>query len=425
MHAFDPSEQEASNVRHFLRWARSASEQQRAEAALTLAWAFRYIVEPHGLHVDLEFCIASLLDDPSPLVRRALAEAIADVPDAPRYVVIALADDRPDIASVVLSRSRVFTEAELAQYAAAGEECVQLAIARRADLPAAVAACLSEKAGAEVVAALVRNTLVRLPAIILRQVSGRFGADREICDAMLERSDLPPFLRCDLTETAVAARVARFSNSEVRSGRIERVTRMVMDRCVVRAASTSSPEEIGELVRHLRAKGALTTTLILRALASGESAFFEAVVAELSSLDLQRVAALARHPMSAGFAALLRRAGFAPYCLAPLRFALLILKGARRANRGRVLRPVASRLIDYCAARPEPEIGAIVARLRGLEKEAALDDARAFAKAFEAQRLETIDATNELERLETPLGMALLEKLDLLEMSATPFAMAC
>jgi uncharacterized protein (DUF2336 family) len=51
-----------------------------------------------------EGLMLKLLDDPSPLVRRALADALAASPAAPAPVIIALASDQPQIAAPIYQR---------------------------------------------------------------------------------------------------------------------------------------------------------------------------------------------------------------------------------------------------------------------------------------------------------------------------------
>src|SRR6201999_2991955 len=81
-------------VRQFLQWVRNASPGERAEATSALARAY--------LHSDLstddlaaaEGAMIMLLDDPSPLVRQAMAEVFSLAQKAPRVVVHALAADQ-------------------------------------------------------------------------------------------------------------------------------------------------------------------------------------------------------------------------------------------------------------------------------------------------------------------------------------------
>ena len=127
-------------VRQFLQWVRNAPPGERAEATSALARAY--------LHSDLstddlaaaEGAMIMLLDDPSPLVRRALADVFASAQKAPPVVVHALAADQPDVALPVLSRSPLLLEDDLVDLIATGHPEAQIAIAGRAMLSRSLAA---------------------------------------------------------------------------------------------------------------------------------------------------------------------------------------------------------------------------------------------------------------------------------------------
>ena len=88
-------------VRHFLQWVRTAEAAERAEATSALARAYLYSDLTQDDRIAAEGAMIMLLDDPSPLVRYALADAIGSSADAPAAVVHALVNDQPDIATVV------------------------------------------------------------------------------------------------------------------------------------------------------------------------------------------------------------------------------------------------------------------------------------------------------------------------------------
>src|ERR1700686_5260151 len=100
-------------VRQFLQWIRHAPPGERAEATSALARAYLY----SGLSPDdlaaAEGAMTMLLDDPSPLVRRALAEVFASSQWAPPAIVYALAADQSEIAELVLERSPLLFDADL------------------------------------------------------------------------------------------------------------------------------------------------------------------------------------------------------------------------------------------------------------------------------------------------------------------------
>jgi uncharacterized protein (DUF2336 family) len=119
-------------VRDFLDWVRTAPAGKRAEATSALARAYLYSdLSPDDLGAA-EGAMLMLLDDPSPLVRRALADALAASPSAPPAIVLALAADHPDIAAPVLALSPLFVDADLVDAVATGTPAVQTAIASRA-----------------------------------------------------------------------------------------------------------------------------------------------------------------------------------------------------------------------------------------------------------------------------------------------------
>src|SRR5438093_9252075 len=100
-------------VRHFLQWVRTASAGQRADATSALARAYLYSDLSADDRMAAEGAMIMLLDDPSPLVREALAQTLAVAAEAPPAVILALAGDQPEIAGVVLERSPLLLDADL------------------------------------------------------------------------------------------------------------------------------------------------------------------------------------------------------------------------------------------------------------------------------------------------------------------------
>src|SRR5215470_15747424 len=71
-------------VRQFLQWVRQAPAGERAEATSALARAYLYSDLSADDRAAAEGAMIMLLDDASPLVRRAMAEAFASAEDAHR-----------------------------------------------------------------------------------------------------------------------------------------------------------------------------------------------------------------------------------------------------------------------------------------------------------------------------------------------------
>src|SRR5438128_1301733 len=162
-------------VRHFLHWVRMAPAAERADATGALARAYLYSDLSPDDRAAAEGAMILLLDDPSPLVRYALADALAASGDAPAAVVHALINDQPDIATLVLERSPLLLDSDLVDSVAIGGTQIQSAIARREILPCAVSAAIAEVGSAEACLTLIENMSADIAAFSLARIAQRFG----------------------------------------------------------------------------------------------------------------------------------------------------------------------------------------------------------------------------------------------------------
>src|SRR5215831_12122043 len=136
-------------VRHFLQWVRTAAAGDRAEATSALARAYLTSDLSDDDRIAAEGALVMLLDDPSPLVRRAMAEALGASEDAPPAVIFALTNDQTEIATIVLEHSPLLVDTDLVDSIGSGRMDIQCAIARRYHLPRSVAAAIAEVGTAE------------------------------------------------------------------------------------------------------------------------------------------------------------------------------------------------------------------------------------------------------------------------------------
>src|SRR6476619_2925833 len=172
-------------VRQFLQWVRTAEATERAEASSALARAYLYSDLSDDDRAAAEGAMILLLDDPSPLVRYALADALGASADAPPAVVHALVNDQPDIATVVLERSPLLLDSDLVDSVAVGGTVMQSAIARRELLPRAVSAAIAEVGSAEACLTLIENTSADIAEFSLSRVVQRFGHLAAIRESLL------------------------------------------------------------------------------------------------------------------------------------------------------------------------------------------------------------------------------------------------
>ena len=371
-------------VRQFLQWVRHAPPGERAEATSALARAY--------LHSDLsaddlaaaEGAMIMLLDDPSPLVRRALSEIFASAQKAPRVVVHAPAGDQPDIAMPVLARSPLLMEDDLIDLVAIAHPECQVAIATRAMLPRSLAAAIAEVGSAQACLALLENSDADIAWFSIDRMVERFGHLAPIRENLLARDDLPMAMRQALL-SKLSRTLAGFvaARQWLGSEHAEYAAKEACEKATVALAADTPYEEIGALVQHLRQSGQLTAGMILRALLSGNVVLVEEALAELSGIALERAASYIHDKNISGFRALYSKAGLPDLAYPAFREALAAMReGVLLGEQGgaaRLKRRMVERVLEACACEPMTDM-ALLALLRRFAVEAAREEARMFCE---------------------------------------------
>jgi uncharacterized protein (DUF2336 family) len=369
-------------VRQFISWIRTASAGERAEATRALARAWLISDLSPDDRIAAEGALLMLLDDPSPLVRKAMSETFARSLDAPAAIVRALSADQPNVALPVLEHSPLLIDADLVDIVATGNDEVQCAIARRVALPASVCAAIAEVGCAAASLELIENPNAELAPFSWDRIVERHGHLAAIREAMLVLDDLPAATRAGLV-AKLSQTLAQFvvARNWLSADRAERVTAEARDRSTLNIAARTRDEDMQGLVRHLRVTGQLTAGLILRALLSSNLDLFDAALAELADLPRSRVSALLHERGGNSLHALLRRAGLPEATFAAFQVALDACHeqgfvdsddGAVRLRRRMVERVLTHCQTDRAAAEP------LMVLLRRFATESAREEARLF-----------------------------------------------
>jgi len=370
-------------VRQFLQWLRTAGAAERAEATSALARAYLYSDLSADDRAATEGALIMLLDDRSPLVREALARALAFSDQAPPPVILGLAADQPEVASWVLEHSPLLMDADLVDAVATGRPAAQAAIARRPDLPCAVSAAIAEVGSAEACLVLLENDSAEVVAFSLDRMVERHGHLAAIREAMLVREDLSAPTRqalvAKLSQTLAGFIAARAWLDEEHA---QRIAKEACEKATVTLAAVSPSTEIPRLIRHLRESGQLNAGIVLRALLSGNIAMFEQALAELSELPPQRVSALLHDRRGAGFRALYNQAGLPASTYSAFREAVDAMReGGFIGEPGgatRLKRRMVERVLTRCAEESLGDIEPLLLLLRRFAAEAAREEARMF-----------------------------------------------
>jgi len=372
-------------VRQFLCWIQTAPPGERADATSALARAYLYSDLMREDRLAAEAAMTVLLDDPSPLVRRALAEALASSAHAPHGIMLGLARDQTDIAEIVAARSPVLNEGELIDLIAGTVERVQCAVASRTPLSRSLAAAIAEIGAAATCLTLIENPEAELTGAAFNRMAERHGHLAAVREPLLLREDLAVETRQSLV-AKLSHTLARFVTHRewLPEERARNVAREACDRVTVAIAADTDSHEVTHLIRHLLASGQLTGGLMLRALLAGNVRFLVEALAELTGLRRERVVAIVSDRSGHGFHALYQKAGLPEAAYRAFRAALEVIHETGFAGDTLGHAVLRRRIVERVLARYEEaadgELDHLLALLRKLAAEAAREEARIYTE---------------------------------------------
>ncbi|MDM9622371.1 DUF2336 domain-containing protein [Rhizobium sp. S96] len=334
-------------VEAFLRWVETAKAGDRARAANALGRAYLQSEMSVDERNAAEMAMTFLLDDPSPKVRLALAEAIAWSPEAPRAVILSLAGDQPEIACHAVTCSPLLSDSDLVDLAARGNAITRMLIAARAVVSRPVSAALAEIGEDEDVLCLLENEGAAIAPASLKRIADRLGDCCDIRNILLERPDLPADARQLLTQHISDALVSLpLAQVTIGVDRLRRIAREATETAIVSIAGEIAPREVAGLVEHLRANGRLTPSFLMHALCAGKVEFFAGAIVNLTGCDERRARSILATGRVHAVRALYESAGLAREISVIFVEATLLWRDATRKASGTMLANVCGRLLE-------------------------------------------------------------------------------
>ncbi|CCM75715.1 DUF2336 domain-containing protein [Rhizobium mesoamericanum] len=355
-------------VEAFLRWAETAKAGDRARAANALGRAYLQSEMAVAERAAAEMAMTFLLDDPSPQVRLALAEAIAFSPDAPRAVILSLAADQPEIACHAVTCSPLLMDADLVDLAAGGSDITRLLIAARGTISRPVSAALAEIGDEEAILCLLENDGAAIAPCSLKRMAERFGHCCEVRSLLLDRGDLPVEARQLLTQhVSVALCNLALVQETIDPSRLHRISREANEAAIVSIAGEITSREISDLVEHLRTSGHLTPSFLMHALCSGKVEFFAGAIVNLTGCEERRVRSILATGRMHAVRALYEAAGLSREISALFVEATLLWRDASKKLSATMLGDVCGKLLErfrrHATHGPQRELLEMIERL--------------------------------------------------------------
>ena len=370
-------------VSHFLKWIYTAKVAQRAAAAAALARAYVNADLPFEDRCAAEAALTFLLDDPSSKVRQAMAEALSMSRHAPIQIVTALAADQPEVAGLILARSPLLTDADLIERVEHGQKATQTLIADRPCVSMAVSAAIAELGDADACSVLLTNAGAQIASLSFRRIAERHGHVASVRECLVRDDRLPADCRhMLLVKLSEALKGSPLVLALMGQARAERVMRDACVKASITLIEGTQAHEHAALIEHLRLRGDLTASFIIRAVAHGKIDFFGSALVALTGQGENRIRTLLAGAHDTALQALFRAAGLAAATHGVLISALKVWRDVANGKRVAGVQEVSWLMLkELGGQRAEGDLAALV---KSIHLEALRDNARGHALAIAA-----------------------------------------
>jgi uncharacterized protein (DUF2336 family) len=243
-------------------------------------------------------------------VRASVSNGLRHSPHLPRDVALRLSNDIDAVALPLLADSLVLTNEDLVDLAGRGSARKQETIAARPYLTENVSDALIVHAAEPAVAVLMANPTAAIAEHSLNTAVTRFGDSFRVTQAMVMRHSLPITVSERLV-TLVSDELQRHlvTVHDLPPGVAADIVLRSREQSIIHLSMGSSEEELAAMVTQMHRSGRLTPTLVLRALCTGDIAFFEAAMAVKGDVPIANAQILIHEPSRRGLTALYGKAG--------------------------------------------------------------------------------------------------------------------
>jgi uncharacterized protein (DUF2336 family) len=280
-------------------------------------------------------------------VRASLSRALRHSPNLPRDVARRLAQDVEFVALPMLADSLVLTDEDLIEIVRLGSPLKQEAIASRLNLTETVSDALVTHAEEPAVAVLMANKTAAIAENTFHRAVTRFAGSDKVKRAVALRETLP---------IAVAERLATMVSKALQNHLVAahdlapataaNIVLASREHAIIHLSFGASDDDLRHMILQMHRNGRLTPSLILRALCTGDIAFFEAAMAVKSNVPLDNAQILIHERSRRGLVALYRKAAMPEALFVAVQAAVNVVDEWRFDGEPRDLERFQSRVIS-------------------------------------------------------------------------------
>lgn len=304
------------NLAQLVDLARERSSSKRRELLRRMTDLFVAAPESYGEREADQFgdIVTQLAHEMEMEVRRTLAHRLAKIPNAPRNVMLDLANDEIEVAEPVLASSLALTEQDLVALARLKSQAHLRVMAQRPLLSETVSDALADRGDDDVLATLAANEGAMLSRPALEKMTDRAQRAEVLHEPLVRRAGLPLDLLNALFFTVSSSLKREIAKrmSDVDPTLVEQAIRDTEKR-LQHCAVAGDPEQLSAeaYVAKLARSGPVTESLLVSLVRQKRHAETAMVFARLSGLDLSTARRVLDDPHAEALAIACRACRFA------------------------------------------------------------------------------------------------------------------
>lgn len=240
--------------------------------------------------------LRQIIHDVEMSVRRQLADRLSLNANAPRELVMALANDDIEVAHPILLGCNILHDADLIEIIQHRTMQHQLAIAMRRNLSESVTDALVETGNHGVIKTMIENPDARLSRTTMEYLVEQAKRMDTYQNPLLARPDLDPELAKRMYWWVSAAlRKHIVEHFEIDPTELDQSIESTVKEVMTRDTAPASSKPM-ELAEQLESEGKITADLMVKVLRQGEIPLFEAMFSKRSGLRLRLLRRLLFEP---------------------------------------------------------------------------------------------------------------------------------
>lgn len=238
-----------------------------------------------------EAVLKLFIEDSDEPVRAAIAEHLATCSHLPLKLASTIAADIDAIALPMIRRSIVFDDDTLTEIVNSDVAVRQIAVAERHTVSLSLSNALVSTGNPDVVATLLANDGARFTSASLTAILEDFGDNPVVVGAVLGRLTLPlETINQLLQKTDMAIGEIIEDALDVPGAIVERIRKLAHEQIILAyVGNCDDPGPVESLAARLAGQQRLTSTLVLRALCTGDIRFFAIALAAGSGGEATKI----------------------------------------------------------------------------------------------------------------------------------------